>query len=227
MKARTIVLCAGKHSHVVVDILRLCGVCELVGILDDGESLQGTEHVGLRVIGRLDMLPELARAGRVEAAVLGLGNVRLLDRREAICADARRLGLELSPVIHPTACLSSGASYGVGLFAGPQVVVNTGTRLGDNVVLYTASSVDHDSVVEDHVFISPGVRAAGQVRIERGAYIGPGATIGSGCVVGANAMVGAGAVVLEDIPPGQVAFGIPARVRKSVAQWRSEHGGFP
>jgi virginiamycin A acetyltransferase len=47
------------------------------------------------------------------------------------------------------------------------------------------------------------------VRIGRGAWIGAGAIVMAD--IGANAIVGAGAVVTEQVPPGVVAVGVPAR----------------
>jgi acetyltransferase-like isoleucine patch superfamily enzyme len=94
--------------------------------------------------------------------------------------------------------------------------------LGDDVTIYTGSTIDHDNVVGDHVFISPGVHTAGQVHIESGAYIGPGAVIGSQCRIGAGSIVGAGAVVIADVPPGCLVAGVPARTLKSVEEWEQE-----
>ena len=51
-----------------------------------------------------------------------------------------------------------------------------------------------------------------------GAYaiILPGATIGDNCVIGA------GAVVVGAIPPNSVAAGVPAKVIKSVSEYRTK-----
>jgi acetyltransferase-like isoleucine patch superfamily enzyme len=52
--------------------------------------------------------------------------------------------------------------------------------------------------------------------VRRLARIGANATILPGVVVGENALVGAGAVVVDDVPPGAVVVGNPARVIKQV-----------
>jgi acetyltransferase-like isoleucine patch superfamily enzyme len=50
------------------------------------------------------------------------------------------------------------------------------------------------------------------VSVGDGVWIGAGAKILDGVTVGAHAVIGAAAVVREDVPPGAIAVGIPARV---------------
>jgi serine O-acetyltransferase len=42
--------------------------------------------------------------------------------------------------------------------------------------------------------------------------VGAGAKLLGGITVGAHAVIGANAVVLQDVPPGAVVVGIPARI---------------
>jgi acetyltransferase-like isoleucine patch superfamily enzyme len=49
--------------------------------------------------------------------------------------------------------------------------------------------------------------------LRRGCRIGGGAVLLPGVEVGADAFVAAGAVVVEDVPPGSLVVGVPARVR--------------
>ena len=48
--------------------------------------------------------------------------------------------------------------------------------------------------------------------IESGAMISMGATILTGARIGKNAIIGAGAVVISDVPPFQIAAGVPAKI---------------
>ena len=49
--------------------------------------------------------------------------------------------------------------------------------------------------------------------LEDGVSIGAGAVILPGLTLGEGAMVAAGAVVVDDVPPGMLAIGSPARLR--------------
>lgn len=59
----------------------------------------------------------------------------------------------------------------------------------------------------------------------RDIFIGPGAWLASGVTVvgpvsiGADSVVGAGALVLDDVPPGVVVGGVPARELRRLAPW--------
>ena len=50
------------------------------------------------------------------------------------------------------------------------------------------------------------------ILVEKGVDIGANAVILPGVTIGANSIIGAGAVVTQDIPPGVIEFGVPARV---------------
>jgi len=218
----TIILCAGYHSHVVTEILGLRGFCEIIGMLDDNRQLHSTVRDGLPILGSLSLLKELKDTGRVESAALGLGNLALFRRRIEIYEEARNLGVEMIQVIHPTAFISPTGQCGAGLFLGPHAVINTSVKLGENIMVSTGSTIDHDNEIGDHAFISAGVHTAGLVKIDRAVFIGPGATICSGCVIGEGSVIGAGSVVSNDIPSGKLALGAPARVLMSVAEWQKQ-----
>jgi len=221
-KRRTIILCAGYHSHVVTEILGLRNECEVVGMLDDNSGLHNTFRSGLRILGSLSLLRELKDTGRVDSAALGLGNLSLRHRRMEIYQEARNLGIKMIEVVHPTAFVSPTAMCGPGLFLGPHAVIHTGTKLGENVMVSTGSTIDHDNEIGDHVFISAGVHTAGLVKIERGVFIGPGAIVSNGCVIGQESVIGAGTVVNNNIPAGKLALGSPARVLMSVEEWQKQ-----
>ncbi len=138
-----------------------------------------------------------------------------------------------------------GSTIGAGLETGHNVVIREQNLIGDNLNIWNSSTIDYGCVIgnnvkihcsvyvaqftvlEDDVFLAPGVMVANDPHplcahhlqgptIKRGARIGINVTLLPGVVVGEGAMVGAGSVVTRDIPAHMVAYGSPARPHKAV-----------
>ncbi len=101
------------------------------------------------------------------------------------------------------------------------VALPPGVQLGRRVLLgYSGLGIviHRGAVIEDDVIVGPGVVVGGRSGhvqvpyIRRGAVLGAGAKILGPVVVGRYAQIGANAVVLDDVPDGGVAVGVPARV---------------
>jgi sugar O-acyltransferase (sialic acid O-acetyltransferase NeuD family) len=195
---------AGGHAKVVGDALLAAGDCELVGFLDDDPRRHGTSLLGCPVLGPVADWARFA----VDGVVVAVGDNR---RRQALYQGLRAAGAALVTVRHPRCVLGRGTDCGPGTVVFANVVVNPDSSIGENVVLNTACSVDHDCRVGAHAHLAPGVRLAGGVQIGDGAFLGIGAVALPGIRVGAWATVGAGAVVIGDVPPGATVAGVPAR----------------
>jgi acetyltransferase-like isoleucine patch superfamily enzyme len=108
-------------------------------------------------------------------------------------------------------------------------VIDYGCRIGNNVRIHTNVYIAQFTVLEDDVFLAPGVSIANDPRpmcaactqqhgpiIRQGARIGVNVTILPGVEIGAYALIGAGSVVTHDVPPNAVVYGNPARVHGEV-----------
>lgn len=109
-----------------------------------------------------------------------------------------------------------------GVSIGRRVWIGQGTILGQHPFLLT---------IKDNVIISAGVKIlthdtsftvvggkdlAGEVMIGNNVQIGENAIILPGVNIGDNCVIGANAVVNKDVPSGNVAAGVPARVICSI-----------
>lgn len=97
------------------------------------------------------------------------------------------------------------------------VVIHSGlfrpTVIGNGGFLMSGSYVAHDSILEDGVTISSGVRLAGHSHVMKYANLGMGAMVHQYGVVGSYSMVGMGTIVTKSsrIEPGMTYIGNPAR----------------
>ncbi|MGI8945341.1 MAG: DapH/DapD/GlmU-related protein [Thermoleophilaceae bacterium] len=146
------------------------------------------------------------------------------------------------------AVVVEGARVGAGSVVGDQAHVRERAVIGEDSVIGRGSAIDNDvtvgarvriqtgcyitaySIVEDDVFVAPGVtltnddtmgrhgpdHALRGAKLRRACRIGGGAVLVPGVEVGEEAFVAAGAVVVADVPPRAVVMGVPARVVREV-----------
>src|SRR3954467_8355122 len=98
---------AGGHGKVVLDILRASGAHTPVGFVDADTSLTGATVGGLSVFGAANQLPKLAR--RIKHAIIAIGDNRT---RRSYAAMLSEQGFDLINAIHPRACVSNSATIG-------------------------------------------------------------------------------------------------------------------
>jgi acetyltransferase EpsM len=204
---------ASGHALVVADIVRLRAEYEIIGFLDDvNPDRKNAVFCGSRILGGQEQLVHLREQG-VDYIILGFGDC---NARLKLSKLVRELGFSLATVIHPGAIVAADVSIGAGTVIVAGSVVNSGARIGENVIINTCASVDHECFIEDGVHIAPGVCLGGRVRVGRAAWVGIGATVKEGVHIGPGSLIGAGAVVLSDVPGSVVAYGVPARIVREI-----------
>jgi UDP-2-acetamido-3-amino-2,3-dideoxy-glucuronate N-acetyltransferase len=155
-------------------------------------------------------------------------------------------------MIHASADVSDRAVIGEGTMVWADVQVREGARIGSECILGKGVYVDfdvtigdrcklenyvcvfHPAVLENGVFLGPGVlvtndrvprainpdgtpKGAGDwdplpVRVGEGAAVGAASVLLPGVTIGAWALVGAGSVVTADVPAHGLVVGNPARL---------------
>lgn len=204
---------ASGHALVVADIIRLSNQYHILCFLDDVNThLHKTEFCKSVILGGSDQLSLLKDIG-VTDIIVGIGNCGV---RQRIANFVKSQGFNLISAIHPRSTIATNIRIGEGTVIAAGAVVNPGVKVGNNVIINTSSSVDHECIIEDGVHIGPGVHIGGRTTIKQGTWIGIGATVSDSITIGSNSIIGAGSVVVRDIPPGVVAYGVPAKVIRPV-----------
>jgi UDP-perosamine 4-acetyltransferase len=213
-KMNLVIIGAGGHGRVVLDILRASGEYTPVAMLDANASLHNTSVNGVPVVGSVNLLPKLA-SQRIHHAIIAIGDSRV---RRSYAKLAEEAGMELANAIHPAASVSPTATLGKDIVIAAGARVCTDAKVGDSVIVNTNAVIDHECEVGAGAHVCPGALLAGRVRVGSGAFIGMGAKIIQCLNVGEDAVVGAGAVVLSDVPPATTVVGVPARAIRSSAR---------
>lgn len=117
-------------------------------------------------------------------------------------------------------------------------VIDYGCRIGDRVKIHCNVYVAQFTIIEDEVFLAPGVTIANDYHpgcpesracmrgptLKKGCRIGVNSTILPYVIIGEGTLVGSGSVVTRDLPAGVLAYGNPARVHATLEELRCKTG---
>lgn len=178
----------------------------MIGFIDDGLPM-GTRIDGIEILGGIGELN--AFPARLSVA-LAIANP---DTRHHIYTQIRNTNVDFPTLIHPTANLgdSSRNRWGVGCLITAGVIMTTGVRLGDFVIVNLSSTVGHDATLESFTSVMPGSSISGSVKIGSKTSIGTRSCILPGIELGEGCIVGAGAVVTKSFQAKAKIVGVPAK----------------
>ena len=217
-RMKVIIVGAGGHGRVVLDILRAAGQHEVAGFVDATPALAGQKIEGLPVFGPVNVLPKL-RQQKIQGAIVAIGDCRVRQKYGQVLKEQ---GFQLVNAIHPRASVSPSATLAENIVIASNACVCAHAKVASSIILNTSSVVDHECDIGDGVHICPGAILGGRVRIGREAWIGLGSNVIQCITIGESAIVGAGATVIRDVPARATVVGVPARVIKISEQPAAE-----
>jgi acetyltransferase-like isoleucine patch superfamily enzyme len=180
------------------------------------------------VVGKQPTLGPRSTAKQEELPPLELGPGTVVSTGAIVFAGTR-IGARV--IVGDQACVRERCQIGDDVVIGRGALIENDTTVGELTKIQADAYVTAYSTIEDNVFIAPRVittndnfmgRTERRHALRKGPTIHRGARIGAGAVlcpaveIGSEAFVGAGAVVVEDVPPGVVVVGNPARELRDV-----------
>lgn len=109
-------------------------------------------------------------------------------------------------------CLAEGVSVGDNVTICNSLFENT-AQIGKRVMIDNNAYIGHNVTIGDDAVITSSVVLCGSATIEAGAWIGVNSSVLNRVTVGADVKIGMGSVVTRNIPNGNLAYGVPARVK--------------
>lgn len=193
MNKSCVVIGGGGHARVLMDALLLSGF-EIQGFTDVVSKQISLHGRKIPYLGTDEEYFEKSR--RINSPLVnGVGSVGNPEIRREIFKRFKSAGYSFLTVIHPSAIVARDVSFGEGVQIMAGAVIQTSAVLGNNVIINTRASVDHDCRIEDHVHVAPGAVLSGNVTVGDSAHIGTGACIVQGIHILAGTLVKAGRLV--------------------------------
>jgi len=160
----------------------------------------------------------------------------------------KKISLGKGAKVQSGTVIYEGSKIGINLETGHNVVIREENKIGDNFNIWSNSVIDYGckigdnvkihcncyiaqfTIMENDVFMAPGVTIANDMHpgckfsrkcmrgphIEQGVHIGVNVTILPFVRIGKNSLIGSGSVVTKDVPANSVVYGNPARVVKNI-----------
>ncbi|MBN2563464.1 MAG: NeuD/PglB/VioB family sugar acetyltransferase [Phycisphaerae bacterium] len=197
---RVVVVGAGGHAGMCLDVLRSSGSWEVAGFLDPARPV-GEQLWGLPILGGDEYLRICVRES-ISSAVNAVGSVTDPGHRAEVFERIREAGLRTPNLVHETAAIEPSSEWGTGNQVFALAAVGSHARIADNCIINTGAIVSHDCEIENHVHVAPGAVLGGGVQVGEGALIGMGATVFLGVRIGRNVVIANGAHVFSDVPDG-------------------------
>jgi UDP-2-acetamido-3-amino-2,3-dideoxy-glucuronate N-acetyltransferase len=188
----------------------------------------GCKILDYAVVGKQPTLSPRSTAPPEELPPLELGAGTVVSTGAIVFAGTT-LGARV--IVGDQACVRERVLVGDDVVIGRGALIENDTTVGSLTKIQADAYITAYSTLEDDVFIAPCVITTNDnfmgrterrhalrkgPTIRRGARIGGGAVLCPGVDVGEEAFVGAGAVVINDVAPGVVVVGNPARVLRDV-----------
>lgn len=199
---------------------------EVLEILHQNNQLENlvfyddvNDDIGDLLYGKFPVIKNIVDAKRYFKEVdlkftLGIGNPHL---RKELCQKFSDIGGEFSSTISKNTDIGS---FGITIETGCNILsgvkISNDVKIAKGALIYYNCIIAHDCTIGDFVEISPSCSLLGRCIIYDNAQIGSGSIILPDVKIGSNVIIGAGSVVTKNLPDNVMAYGVPAKIIKSI-----------
>ncbi len=190
---------------------------EVVAFTVDRDYCAGSEFLGLPLVPFDEVSARFHP--REFHMFIAVSYARMNRVRAEKYTQAKTLGYSLASYVSSRCSFLTDYPIGDNCFILEDNTVQPFVRIGNNVTIWSGNHIGHDSVIEDHCFVSSHVVIAGRVRIGAYSFLGVNATLRNGITVAPETLIGAGAVIVKDT----IAKGVYLAARGTVLDVTSDH----
>lgn len=203
MNRPVLVLGAGGHAAVLVDILRQLQV-NILGVVATEKPKKCLVFVDIPYFSDDDDVLQFSKDEIF--LVNAIGAMPAQEVRFNVYHKFKSLGYSFMTVVSPKAIVSDYAHLAEGVQIMPGCIVNVNAIIGEGTILNSGAIIEHDCVIGKHNHIAPGSVLSGTVVTEDFVHIGTGAQVIQNIYIGAHALIGAGATVTKRLESNKVLY---------------------
>lgn len=195
-----IIIGAGGHAKVIVDIIEESNEFKIKGFLDDNKI--GIGYKGHLILDRISNACKYNNENTYFVIAIGDNNIR---KEISETFDT----LKYATIIHKSAIVSDSCKIGEGSVVFSRSIINADSVIKKHVIINTGAIVEHDCVIYDYCHISPGSVICGGNIIYENVQIGSNSVVIPNKVINKNSIIGAGSTVIKNIEEDSVSVGCP------------------
>ena len=206
-----IILGAGGAGWDIVSLVHSLpdkGEWNILGFLDDNDSLHGKEFCGVKVIGSIDECNKWPDAYYVSS----IANPTNRLVRKYIWDRVKKYGLKFATLIHPSVIMYDNVVVEEGCVINANCVLGTNAHLYSDVHLGYACNVAHETKIFEHTSMGSAVNLSSGVVINANCYIGAGVSSTHDVEVEEDTLVAVGSAIVTNMKNKEerMWIGVPA-----------------
>lgn len=211
MKKRIAIIGAGDLGQQIGHYALQTNSYIIAGYYDDTKLKDSATEFG-PILGSLDDV-QLGYEDKVyDELIIAIG-YKHMDFRATLLD--RYLSIPMATIIHPLAMIDSTATIGKGSVVFPGVLIDKKVVIGRNVIVNVHCTISHDTVIEDHCFLSPRVALAGFIRIGEKSVLGINSTVIDNLNLCNHTRLAGGTVLTKNTIKSGLYAGVPAQYKKA------------
>lgn len=178
----------------------------VVGFIDDNESIHNTMINGIPVVGGISFLNTFKEKINV---VIAIGRPSI--RKKIVEQLSTNTNIVYPNIIAKGVRITKFIEMGQGNIICSGSILTTNIQLGNFNHINLSCTIGHDVVISDYVTVYPAVNISGNVSINSYTELGSGTKIIQGKIVTNNIVIGAGSVVINNLLDSGTYVGSPTR----------------
>lgn len=194
--AKLVIFGAGDIAKLAHHYFTTDSVHEVAAFTVDRPYLTGDRFLGLPLVDFQDVTKNFPP--ETHSMFVALSYAKMNKLRAQKYFEAKERGYALVSYISSRCSFLTKEPAGDNCFILEDNTVQPFVKIGNNVTLWSGNHIGHESVIEDHCFISSHVVVSGNVRVRPYCFIGVNATLRNSITVAQETLIGAGAVIMED-----------------------------